>query len=143
MTTKRFIALLVVVVLAAGLFVVAATLPWDSSSDGNGAASDSNGSIPVYTAGDSISVRDGARFVIALEANPSTGYAWTAAENDHVEQVSSKQVQGGSMPGAGGTQRITFEATATGSTTLELDYARSFEPDQPPAETERFSITVR
>jgi hypothetical protein len=40
MTTKRFIALVVVVVLAAGLFVVAAPLPWDSSRDGNGAASD-------------------------------------------------------------------------------------------------------
>jgi predicted secreted protein len=47
------------------------------------------------------------------------------------------------MPGAGGTQMLTFEATAKGSTTLVLNYARSFEPDQPPAQTEKFPVTVR
>jgi predicted secreted protein len=124
-------------VLAAGLFVVAATLPWDSSTSSGGATA------TVYGPGDSITVQNGDRFTIALTANPTTGYSWSAEDNDDVEQVGSEQVAGGTMPGAGGTQMLTFEATAKGSTTLVLNYARPFEQDQPPAETEKFPVTVR
>ena len=137
MTTKRFVALVVVVVLAAGLFVVVATLPWDSSTSSGGPTS------TVYGPGDSITVQNGEQFTIALTANPTTGYSWAAEDNDDVKQVSSKQLQSNSMPGAGGTQVITFEATAKGSTTLVLNYARPFEQDRPPAETEKFPVTVR
>jgi inhibitor of cysteine peptidase len=140
MTTKRFVALVVVVVLAAGLFVVAATLPWDDSNSSS-AVSVPAGSL--YHAGDSIDVGKGDKFVIELAANPTTGYAWSAEADDDVQQVGSKQLAGGTMPGAGGTQMLTFEATAKGSTTLALNYARSFEPDQPPAQTEKFPVTVR
>ena len=56
--------------------------------------SDGGGSVPVYHDGDSITVDDGDEFVIALEANPSTGYTWGAGENANVELVSSKQTTG-------------------------------------------------
>ncbi len=88
-------------------------------------------------------MQNGEQFTIALTANPTTGYSWSAEDNDDVKQVSSKQVAGGTMPGAGGTQMLTFEATAKGSTTLVLNYARPFEQDQPPAQTEKFPVTVR
>ena len=42
--------------------------------------SDSNGSVPVYHDGDSITVDNGQEFVIELEANPGTGYAWDAGQ---------------------------------------------------------------
>jgi len=135
MTTKRFIALVVIVVLAAGLFVAFATQPWDSS--------DRTTSVSVYTPGQSITVDQGNQFVIALAANPTTGYSWKAAANGNVEQVKSKFVQGDSkLMGAGGTQFITFKATKRGSTTLQVDYARSFEKGTAPADTESFPVRV-
>jgi predicted secreted protein len=54
----------------------------------------------------------------------------------------SRQVTQSTLPGAPGVQQLTFEATKAGSSTLVLDYARSFEPDQPPAQTESFPLTV-
>jgi inhibitor of cysteine peptidase len=136
MTTKRFVALVVVLVIAAGLFVAVATQPWDSSSNG--------ASTTVYTAGQSITVKNGDKFVIALASNPTTGYRWAAEDNDNVKQLKSRYVTGDSnLMGAGGTQMITFEATDRGRTTLTLDYARSFEKNKAPAETEEFPVRVR
>jgi predicted secreted protein len=107
-------------------------------SDGGG------GSVAVYHDGDSITVDDGDEFVIALDANPSTGYTWGAGENANVELVSSRQTTAkGAPPGASGTQRMTFKAYKTGSSTLELAYGRQFEPGVPPAKTASFDVTVQ
>jgi inhibitor of cysteine peptidase len=128
------VALLVVAIVGCG------------GDDGGSARSDQDdqrAQAAVYEAGDSISVSDGQTFVIALEANPTTGYSWTAQSNANVGFVSSKRVSGGNMPGAPGTQRLTFRATSPGSSTLLLDYARPFEPGTPPAETESFPVTVK
>ena len=117
----------------------------DSSSGGSDGGGGSGGSSKptVYEAGDSISVENGGTFVIALEANPTTGYSWEAEPNDNVELVSSKQVQGGSNAiGAPGTQQLTFKAVKTGSSTLTLNYLRPFESGVPPVQTEDFDVTV-
>jgi inhibitor of cysteine peptidase len=113
----------------------------DSSSDGAGGSS----SKPkVYEAGDSISVENGDTFVIALEANPTTGYSWQASSDADVEFVSSKQVQGDSNAiGAPGTQQLTFKAVQTGSSVLVLNYLRPFESGVPPVQTEEFDVTVK
>ena len=110
-----------------------------SSSGGSGTAKPK-----VYEAGDSISVENGDTFVIALEANPTTGYSWEAEPNDDVEFVSSKQVQSNANAiGAPGTQQLTFKAVQQGSTTLTLNYLRPFDPPStPPAQTEEFDVTV-
>jgi predicted secreted protein len=106
--------------------------------------SDSSGSVPVYHEGDSITIDNGKEFVIALDANPSTGYTWDAGKNPNVKLVSSKQVSSkDAQPGASGTQRMTFTANKTGSSTLELAYARQFEGGVPPAKTASFDITVQ
>jgi predicted secreted protein len=106
--------------------------------------SDSSGSVPVYHEGDSITIDNGKEFVIALDANPSTGYTWDAGKNPNVKLVSSKQVSSkDAQPGASGTQRMTFKANKTGSSTLELAYARQFEGGVPPAKTASFDVTVQ
>jgi len=93
----------------------------------------------VYEAGDSITVSNGDTFVIALDANPSTGYSWEADANADVEFVKSKQVQGSSNAvGAPGTQQLTFKAVKAGSSTLTLNYLRPFEQGVPPVRTEEF-----
>jgi predicted secreted protein len=83
--------------------------------------------------------------VIALEANPSTGYSWQAVANANAQFVSSKQVQGTSNAiGAPGTQQLTFKAVQTGSSTLTLNYLRPFDPPTtPPAKTQTFPVTVK
>jgi predicted secreted protein len=114
----------------------------DSKSDGGG---DGSSTPKVYEAGDSISVGNGDTFVIALQANPSTGYSWEAESNANVEFVKSKQVQGNSNAiGAPGTQQLTFKALKTGSSTLTLNYLRPFDPPgTAPAQTEDFPVTVK
>ncbi|MEI8002024.1 MAG: protease inhibitor I42 family protein [Actinomycetes bacterium] len=98
----------------------------------------------VYHDGDSISVHAGDTFVIVLDANPSTGYSWTAVANPQATFVSSRSVTPqGAMVGAGGTQELTFTAGAKGSSTLTVNYARSFDPaGTPPAKVATFPITV-
>ena len=115
--------------LAVGALAVAAVLTACSGSDGGS-------SVPVFHEGDSIDVREGQQFVVALTANPSTGYTWQAAKNDDVRYLGSKQVSAANQAiGAAGTQELRFEATATGTTTLELEYSRPFEGGVPPAQT--------
>ena len=94
--------------------------------------------------GDQISgsVKQGDEFVIALSATPSTGYQWTAGDDADVMFVSSHQEQGGSQPGASGTQQLAFRAEHAGDSTLQLEYSRSFEPGVPPAKTAKFAVTV-
>ena len=123
---------LAVIVLAVGLGAVAC-----SDSD------DSSSSVPVFHEGESITVKNGQEFVIALTANPSTGYTWDAGPNDNVTYQSSKQVNASSGAiGAAGTQELTFKAVKTGSSTLELAYARQFEGGVPPAQTTSFAVKV-
>jgi inhibitor of cysteine peptidase len=139
MTRKRWIALVVLVVIGIGLLVAVVAVPWGDDAPAAKAPT-------VYHQGDDISVKQGDEFVIAMPANPSTGYEWTAADNPDVTFESSHQLQnggeGGSQPGAPGTQELAFRADHRGQSTLELAYARSFEPGVPPAKTAKFPVTV-
>ena len=123
---------LAIVVLAVCLGAVACSDSADSSS-----------SVPVFHEGDTITVKNGQEFVIALTANPSTGYTWDAGPNDNVKYQSSKQVNASNGAiGAAGTQELTFKAVKTGSSTLELANARQFEGGVPPAQTTSFAVKV-
>jgi predicted secreted protein len=136
MTRRRWIALVVLVALGAGLLVTMLLVPWSDDAPATKAPA-------VYEQGDEISVAPGDEFIVALAATPSTGYSWTPADDPDVTFVSSRMVAGGTMPGAPGTQQLTFRAKRRGETTLELAYDRSFEPDAPPAKTASFLVTVR
>ena len=126
---------MVLVAIGIGLLVAVALVPWGDDAV-------TNSSPAVYHQGDAISVATGDEFVIALPANPSTGYSWTAGDDPDVSFVSNRQVSGGSQPGASGTQELTFRAEQAGTSTLELAYARSFEKGVPPAKTATFAVTV-
>lgn len=126
-----------------GLLVVAAALVIAVTGCGDSGRSAARERVRVYREGDAIEVAVGERFGIALKANPTTGYVWSAEENDQVEFVSSRQVPGATdRVGAPGTQRLTFRAVERGSSTLVLGYARPFEPGVPPVRTAEFIVTV-
>ena len=135
MTRRRWIALVVLIAIGAGLLVTVVVVPWGDDAP-------SSSSQAVFHEGDAITVATGDHFVIALPANPSTGYSWTSGDDPDVTFVSSRQVPAGGQPGASGTQELTFRATGRGTSTLELAYARSFEPGVPPTETATFAVTV-
>jgi inhibitor of cysteine peptidase len=136
MTGRRWIALVVLVVVGVGLLLTVVLVPWGDDAPASSAP-------PVYHQGDTIAVAEGAEFVIALPANPSTGYSWTAGDDDgDVAFVSSRQLAGGSQPGAAGTQELTFRATSAGTSTLHLAYARPFEEGVPPVKTAQFAVAV-
>jgi len=144
MRTRRWI----VVAAAAALLVALIGLAGcggddDSGKSSGGSGSGGSGTAKVYGPGDSISVADGQTFVIELESNPTTGYEWTAEDNANAEFVKSTMVTNSTLPGAPGMQRLTFTATKAGTSTLVLNYARSFEPNNPPAQTEKFPLTVK
>ena len=126
MTRKRWIALVVLVVIGVGLLVAVVAIPWGDDAPAT--------RVPkVYHQGDSIDVAVGEEFVVALPATPSTGYTWTAAGNPDVMFVSSHQVRGGSQPGAAGTQEMTFEGRQPGTSQLVFTYsARSRSRRLPP-----------
>lgn len=112
------------------------------SGDG-GSSSNSSGGEHVYHQGDSISVGNGDSFVIALDANPSTGYSWSAGDNANVDYVDSREVSSASgRPGAPGMQELTFKAVKNGHSTLDLAYSRPFEGGVPPAKTASFPVSV-
>jgi predicted secreted protein len=135
MSGRCWIALVVLVVIGIGLLVAVVAVPWSDDAPAAQAPT-------VYHQGDDVSVDEGDEFVIALPANPGTGYAWSAAANPDVMFVSSHQVQGEDRPGARSTQELSFRADHRGHSTLDLAYARSFEPGVPPVKTATFSVTV-
>ena len=135
MTRRRWIALGVLVVIGIGLLVAIVVVPWGDDASKTAAPT-------VYHEGDDITVAVDEEFVVALPATPSTGYAWTAAGNPDVTFVSTSQIQGGTQPGAPGTQELTFRGRQNGESTLTFSYARSFEKSEPPAKTAKFPLTV-
>jgi inhibitor of cysteine peptidase len=85
---------------------------------------------------------------ISLESNPSTGYSWFATISNPAvlvqmgDPVYQEAASNSSTPvlGAAGTQIFYFQAAGSGTSTLTLDYKRSFETNVAPEKT--FSMTV-
>ncbi len=99
----------------------------------------------VYTrSGATISVQTGEQFVILLEANPSTGYEWSVTETPPQVRLVAQRYDppAEQIPGRGGQEEFRFEARKRGRATLELAYARSFEPDVPPVDTATFELRI-
>ena len=73
-------------------------------------------------------------FTITLNANPTTGYAWShTVENSDLIEITSeyvpKQVEEG-VVGAGGNQVVTIKGLKPGTTTVTFKYSRSWEPSE-------------
>jgi inhibitor of cysteine peptidase len=112
------------VLLAAALFVSAC-----------GGGEPATVELTAADSGTSVTLEPGQQLQISLESNPSTGFRWNLVQepdanvlilvsSTYVEPVTDDQVVG-----APGTEVWTFEAAAAGTTSLELAYFRSFEPE--------------
>lgn len=88
----------------------------------------------------------GQRLLVKLPSNPSTGYSWGMQRIDESTLLQDgdpgyEQDPGPSMPGKGGTATWAFRAVQPGISTLEMVYARPWEP--PSDANQRFTLTVR
>ncbi len=91
--------------------------------------------LTQQASGTSVALEPGQQLVVSLESNPSTGFQWNLArqpDGNVLTLVSSTYVEPattGDVVGAPGTEVWTFEAAGSGTTSFELAYFRSFEPE--------------
>jgi len=93
--------------------------------------------------GQTIDLTTGQKLVVSLESNPTTGFDWEITEIDQavIKQSGESEYKSESdLLGAGGVRTFTFEAVATGTSTLKLIYHRSWEKDIPPEQ--EFTVTI-
>lgn len=102
----------------------------------------------VYTESGPIALAVGEEATIELAANATTGYQWELAADPNGAVVAivsdtytSTPVDSG-VVGSGGSQRLVIKGVGAGTSTLELRYVRSWESDDPNADTATFTVTV-
>jgi inhibitor of cysteine peptidase len=84
-------------------------------------------------------------FLIALAANPTTGYGWTATvSNPKVVSAdgAAYRAPASKALGAGGEQVLAFEAQHPGTATITLRYRRPWEKSTPAAQTVTILVRV-
>jgi inhibitor of cysteine peptidase len=112
-------------------------------------AADTNAILALNAAdsGKQITVVAGDSFTVTLDSNPSTGFAWSISEitDESVIDDVSNDFKGADtgMMGAGGQEVWTFEALDEGTSTIEMQYSRSWEQGVEPAGTFNVTIVVK
>lgn len=89
-----------------------------------------------------INAQVGGEFIVALDANPTTGYQWEPTfDAGALALVSLEPPAPGAAIGAGGLARWRFVATSAGTTRLVMAYRRPWEVA--PVEMLTYEVTVR
>ena len=133
---KNYWGIVVITILAiAAVGGVACT----ASADNSGPST-----VNVSESGKQIELAPGDSLIVTLDSNPSTGFAWSISgiTDEAVIDDVSNEFKGADtgMMGAGGQEVWTFEAVDKGTSTIEMQYSRSWETGVEPAGT--FNVTV-
>jgi predicted secreted protein len=106
--------------------------------------------LAAADSGQPLQLAVGQQLTLTLVSNHTTGYRWVWMNpvnpvlrqvGDAVYQPSQSALEG--MTGGGGTERWTFEATAPGKTTLQVEYRRPWSMQTPALKTLRYPVTVK
>jgi inhibitor of cysteine peptidase len=93
-----------------------------------------------------VTVKKGQEFLIALPSNPTTGYSWTAKPSNADVSVFGSAYQakpaGRTIVGAGGEQIWVFEAMQAGTAKVVFSYSRPWLKNTLPARTQSFTIKI-
>ncbi|MBN1192370.1 MAG: protease inhibitor I42 family protein [Coriobacteriia bacterium] len=96
--------------------------------------------------GSTVALRAGDVLELTLGSNRTTGYAWEAVQvPDCLEQSGEPEYESKGMPGmmgAPGEETWRFTASEAGEGTLLLEYRRSWETEQDPAQTFEVEVNV-
>ncbi|MEJ8305206.1 protease inhibitor I42 family protein [Saccharibacillus sacchari] len=88
----------------------------------------------------------GKSFEISLEENPSTGYAWSYKADPALTLISEKSVSLNEEPtivGAPDQKTWTFQAQKAGTYKIQFDYARPWEKDKAPVQSQTYIVHVQ
>lgn len=105
--------------------------------------------VPTYAdQTQTINAKLNQEFIIALEANPTTGYDWQPVfDTGFISQVKKDYQQddnnGQPMVGSGGTDYFTFKALKAGETKITLTYFRPWDTPKPDDQQQVFNIIVK
>jgi inhibitor of cysteine peptidase len=90
-----------------------------------------------------VKLAPGARLVVCLAENPTTGYRWHHALTPLgvIEWLEDEYVSDSAARGSGGRRSISFRALGPGSTTIQFVLKRAWE-SKPPVKTLRVSVDV-
>jgi inhibitor of cysteine peptidase len=129
---KRLMTILVVAAVMSSLFTACGTAEPEVYSDSS----------------QTISVKVGQEFIIALNENPTTGYSWQKEfDASFLELVGDKyepsaEAKKPGIVGAGGTRNFQFKALKTGETKVTLVYKRPWEGGDV-GETKVFTVSIK
>ena len=130
-------------VVALALIVVAVA----ACGGGSGKPDFNNKAVTFTDKGGNLAVTAKRAFVIALESNPSTGFAWTITQkpNAKIVKFTHKQYSEpkSSALGAAGVERFRFKALKAGQATFTLKYSRPSAPDAPENLNYTYNVTVK
>jgi inhibitor of cysteine peptidase len=91
-------------------------------------------------------VQTGQTFTITLPANPTTGYQWKLAKELDTRVLNEEgheyQPEKPGRIGSGGREVWRFRALGTGRAAISMQYVRSWELAQPPADCALFEVIV-
>lgn len=88
----------------------------------------------------------GKSFTISLEENPSTGYSWSYKADPGLTFISEKSVslkEEPMMVGAPDQKTWTFQAKKAGTYKIQFDYARPWEKDTAPIQSQTYIVHVQ
>ncbi len=107
------------------------------------------GEVKTYVdSGQTINIGVDQEFIIALGANPTTGYGWQETYDETMlEMVGEKTYKPGEeaeegVVGAGGVEYFRFRALKAGETEITLVYKRPQEASTPQHVTRVFTINI-
>lgn len=99
----------------------------------------------VLSASGAVTVKPNDDFLVALAANPTTGFSWTASSSDAKvvsAHGSAYRAPASGALGAGGEQVLAFRAQHPGTATITIRYRRPWEKSVPAARAVVITVTV-
>ena len=106
------------------------------------------GEIKTYIdSGQTINIGVDQEFIIALGANPTTGYDWEVSLDETILELVGKTYKVAEeaeheIVGAGGVDYFRFKALKAGETEITMVYKRSWEEPTAQDETKVFTVNI-
>lgn len=94
-----------------------------------------------------ITVSQGEKFVIIMESNRTTGFAWQLEKpvNENLIKVLGSEYMHpkSDLDGAGGKEIWTFRAVSVGEAKIHFKYVRPWEKGKPPEKQTVYTVVIR
>jgi len=92
-----------------------------------------------------LNVKKGESFTIALDSNPTTGYEWETNYDSSRIRFDNKEYKPDfrEIVGSGGKETFHFTALESGRTSINFNYIRPWEKDKAPEKTVDYDIIIK